>query len=392
MALRKMEAVIRVRRGTYAQWQNSNPVLQEGEIGYVTSGQDAGKFKVGDGRALWKDLPYSAARFPEDSLALDDEPASSELPESGGVRRLFQLTRNFLKWAKGIADPFTGHRHDGADSRRVAFADLTGTDAVDRNIEGAVRSEASERYAEDQKLKDMIRAIDYIPMPQKGAALGVATLDGAGIVPLTQLPESAGGGAESGITLPPVTSPQALKMAYNAWGRVTGSAALTKGDLGLGSVTDVAQAAWNHGHPEYENFVRSVSAPLSVSGGNLSVTVPPGVYFIDALGVLENMGPYGGYDLVVAYPDITVYYSNIKVGQIVVIKLAPLNGPGASGKIPQSLYLQGRYVGMGISAQFDLINPQIGFRVGGEAARGLYWLTPGNWNAYNDILILYRVS
>jgi hypothetical protein len=39
----------------------STPVLDAGEIGYITSGTGAGKFKVGDGTTLWGALPYAPA-------------------------------------------------------------------------------------------------------------------------------------------------------------------------------------------------------------------------------------------------------------------------------------------------------------------------------------------
>ena len=68
MAIRKMTAIIRIRRGTYMQWHNANPVLQEGEISHITSGQDALKLKIGNGIAAWRDLPFVAARFPDDVI------------------------------------------------------------------------------------------------------------------------------------------------------------------------------------------------------------------------------------------------------------------------------------------------------------------------------------
>ena len=98
MALRKMIARIRIRGGTYVQWSNANPVLEEREISFVISGQNAGKFKVGDGVTTWQALPYTAARFPEDILQLADQVASSTLPNNGDIKQLFQQIRNYLKW------------------------------------------------------------------------------------------------------------------------------------------------------------------------------------------------------------------------------------------------------------------------------------------------------
>lgn len=43
-------------RDTLANWQSENPVLLEGEIGFVTD--DAGLFKLGNGVTRWNGLPW----------------------------------------------------------------------------------------------------------------------------------------------------------------------------------------------------------------------------------------------------------------------------------------------------------------------------------------------
>ena len=43
-------------RDTLANWQSENPVLLEGEIGFVTD--DAGLFKLGNGVTRWNSLPW----------------------------------------------------------------------------------------------------------------------------------------------------------------------------------------------------------------------------------------------------------------------------------------------------------------------------------------------
>lgn len=50
--------VIKMRRGTAAQWTSANPVLASGEMGFET---DSRKFKFGDGTATWNLTPYSVA-------------------------------------------------------------------------------------------------------------------------------------------------------------------------------------------------------------------------------------------------------------------------------------------------------------------------------------------
>ena len=49
------ESLIQVRRGTAAQWYDTNPTLAVGEMGFET---DTGKLKVGTASTAWNSLPY----------------------------------------------------------------------------------------------------------------------------------------------------------------------------------------------------------------------------------------------------------------------------------------------------------------------------------------------
>jgi hypothetical protein len=50
-----MPTVIQTRRGTSTQWATSNPVLLDGEIGFVT---DTKQLKIGDGVTAWNSLSF----------------------------------------------------------------------------------------------------------------------------------------------------------------------------------------------------------------------------------------------------------------------------------------------------------------------------------------------
>ena len=58
-------SLIQVRRDTEANWvaaqttAGATPVLAAGEIGFISSGTNAGKFKIGDGTSLWGALTYA---------------------------------------------------------------------------------------------------------------------------------------------------------------------------------------------------------------------------------------------------------------------------------------------------------------------------------------------
>ena len=48
-------ASIKFKRGTAARWAEVNPILEEGQPGFVT---DENKLKVGDGKTPWNKLTY----------------------------------------------------------------------------------------------------------------------------------------------------------------------------------------------------------------------------------------------------------------------------------------------------------------------------------------------
>lgn len=57
---------IQLRRGTAAAWASANPILAQGEIGYIT---DTGDTKTGDGVTAWTSLPSLSSTYVPKSLA-----------------------------------------------------------------------------------------------------------------------------------------------------------------------------------------------------------------------------------------------------------------------------------------------------------------------------------
>lgn len=47
---------IQQRRDTAARWSQYNPILLEGEVGYVTDNPN--QYKIGDGVHTWNELPF----------------------------------------------------------------------------------------------------------------------------------------------------------------------------------------------------------------------------------------------------------------------------------------------------------------------------------------------
>lgn len=63
-----VQNLIQLRRGTATEWTTANPTLSVGEIGFETN---TGKFKVGNGSAVWTALAYAASQ-PGHSHSIND--------------------------------------------------------------------------------------------------------------------------------------------------------------------------------------------------------------------------------------------------------------------------------------------------------------------------------
>ena len=50
-----LNTTFKLKRGTAARWAEVNPILEQGEPGFV---YDENRLKVGDGKTPWNDFPY----------------------------------------------------------------------------------------------------------------------------------------------------------------------------------------------------------------------------------------------------------------------------------------------------------------------------------------------
>lgn len=66
-----MAYTILFRRGTAQEWQAANPILNLGELGFVT---DTYRFKIGDGVTSWNNLAYKTASLENGLVPLDQLP------------------------------------------------------------------------------------------------------------------------------------------------------------------------------------------------------------------------------------------------------------------------------------------------------------------------------
>ena len=78
-----MYSRIQIRRDTYTNWVNSTDTPLEGEICLTLDGEDAGKFKIGDGVQEWVHLEYYAGDGGAQVIVGKDDPyaADDTLPE-----------------------------------------------------------------------------------------------------------------------------------------------------------------------------------------------------------------------------------------------------------------------------------------------------------------------
>ena len=85
---------IRPRAGTKAQWEQSNMVLKEREIGYEIPNAGVGKgivkMKMGDGVTPWNSLPYAIpdALTPSD-IVTTDSTSNAKVPSAGYCKKKF---------------------------------------------------------------------------------------------------------------------------------------------------------------------------------------------------------------------------------------------------------------------------------------------------------------
>ena len=78
-----------------SEWNSSNPILKQGEIGYVADATNRGRHKVGDGATKWKDLPWGDKK-------IWDEVNGIQI----GGRNLLSSTKDYSNgWAQSGIDP-----------------------------------------------------------------------------------------------------------------------------------------------------------------------------------------------------------------------------------------------------------------------------------------------
>ena len=79
-----LNTTFKVKRGTAARWAEVNPILEQGEPGFV---YDQNRLKIGDGVTPWNDLPYIDGK--REVANFND---SQDFPEIGDPDLIYKAT------------------------------------------------------------------------------------------------------------------------------------------------------------------------------------------------------------------------------------------------------------------------------------------------------------
>jgi hypothetical protein len=139
---------IQVRRGTASQWTSTNPILAAGEMGVET---DTNKFKFGNGTATWSALSYANA-------------------DTAGIT---EISQDAINAALSMGTGLTKTYNDGANTITIAIDDTVW---------------ANRSYV-TSAISSLSNTVDstYIPLDDRGAANGVASLNAQGKVPTSEI-------------------------------------------------------------------------------------------------------------------------------------------------------------------------------------------------------------
>ena len=77
-----IKTTFRLKRGTAARWAELNPILDQGEPGFV---YDINRLKIGDGVTPWNDLPYIDGKS-----AVTNYSSSADFPQNGDPNAIYK--------------------------------------------------------------------------------------------------------------------------------------------------------------------------------------------------------------------------------------------------------------------------------------------------------------
>ena len=157
---------IQVRRGLSSEWTTANPVLAAGEMGVETN---TNLFKFGNGSTLWADLPY----------ANNSDVAISEISQDA-IAAALTLGSGLTK----IYNDGSNKIHINVDTGVVATRDFATAEATSK---ADAAYGAAVEYTDDAISGVNNSLGDYIPVSDRGAQNGVASLNSSSKIPVEQI-------------------------------------------------------------------------------------------------------------------------------------------------------------------------------------------------------------
>lgn len=157
---------IQVRRGTSSEWTTANPVLAAGEMGVETN---TNKFKFGNGTDTWSALSYAAA-------------------DAAGIS---EISQDAINQALSVGDGLTKVYDDNANTMVVAVNTNSISTKAFATSEATTKAAAAQAAAEDYT-DTAVNAVNnslsgYLETGDRGVANGVASLNGSGKLPESEL-------------------------------------------------------------------------------------------------------------------------------------------------------------------------------------------------------------
>lgn len=104
MATNTLKTRIKHACKTESEWSSLNPILFEGEVGYINDGH----YKIGDGTSTWSELPYVIPTKSDIGLGNVENKSSATIRD--------ELTHENVTTALGYTPPATDTTYDVATS------------------------------------------------------------------------------------------------------------------------------------------------------------------------------------------------------------------------------------------------------------------------------------
>jgi hypothetical protein len=308
-----MTVVIKIRKGTSAQWASSTLVLAVAELGLDTT---LNKLKVGNGVSTWSNLPYINV-LPSEISELSQDAVNSAISVSGGITKNYDDVNNNISLGIDTSviatiTALTNHEldttniHGISDTAQLAtkiYADNTASTQIANheqdttNIHGIADTSqlATKTYADNAATTAVAAVIDSAPSALNTLnELAAALNDDASYAStITTALGTKLDSTTAASTYAPIASPTFT-------GTVSG---ITKGMVGLGNVNDTSdidkpistltQAAIN----SLSDIVNTKADKLSSS-----ITISTSTYTIQSLDLYKRLEFTSGSAVTVTIP------------------------------------------------------------------------------------------